>query len=87
MTTPVIRQPPALPDIQSLSAEQKLELIELLWASLTNEQRESNLSLLQSSELTIAQQQLLDERDRQLQTGEAELLSWDDAKAMIVITD
>ena len=63
-------------DIHNLNPEERLELIDLLWASLRDEQREF--------QITDEQKQVLDSRVAQLDSGEAELVSWEEAKSRIL---
>lgn len=63
-------------DIHNLNPEERLELIGLLWASLRDEQREF--------QITDEQKQVLDSRVAQLDSGEAELVSWEEAKSRIL---
>jgi len=63
-------------DIHKLTPEERLELIDLLWASLRDDQREF--------QITDEQKQVLDCRVAQLDSGEAELVSWEEAKSRIL---
>ena len=63
-------------DIHKLTPEERLELIDLLWASLRDDQREF--------QITDEQKQVLDSRVAQLDSGEAEFVSWEEAKSRIL---
>lgn len=63
-------------DIHKLTPEERLALIDLLWASLRDDQREF--------QITDEQKQVLDSRVAQLDSGEAELVSWENAKSRIL---
>jgi putative addiction module component (TIGR02574 family) len=59
-------------DIDKLAPEERLELIEKLWDSLRANP--------EAVRLTRAQREELDRRLDELDSGEAEVVSWDEAK-------
>jgi len=65
MSTPAI-------DINKLAPEERLALIGDLWDSLRTKPEELHI--------TSAQQKVLDRRLDELESGDAAVISWDDAK-------
>jgi hypothetical protein len=64
----------ALP-LSEMSVEEKLQAMEALWEDLSR-----NADLLESP---AWHEEVLRERDRQLETGEASFMDWEQAKAHI----
>jgi len=62
-------------DIDHLNAEQKLELIEVLWESLVADPS--------SIPITDAQKEMLDRRIAELESGDAETIPWEEVRARI----
>jgi putative addiction module component (TIGR02574 family) len=62
-------------EIDSLSAEQRLELIETLWESLVQDQS--------SIPVTEAQRRILDQRLDEISAGDDAGIPWEEVKARI----
>ncbi len=62
-------------DIDHLNAEEKLELIEVLWESLVADPT--------SIPVTDAQKEMLDRRIAELESGNAETIPWEEVRARI----
>ena len=65
---------PALP-IESMSVEEKLSAMEALWDALCRDETQVPIQEWHK--------QVLDERRRQIETGEARFIDWETAKARI----
>ena len=62
-------------DIDRLNVEEKLELIETLWNSLSS--NPSNIPV------TEAQKKMLDERIAEIDAGDVETIPWEEVKARV----